>query len=302
MTDTTYRGRFAPSPTGPLHFGSLVTALASYLEARSGQGAWLVRIEDLDPLRESPEATDQILQSLHCHQLRPDGDVRCQSDRLDVYRHYASQLIEQGHAYYCACSRKELAANGGRHPRHCRDGGTPPSDRPLAIRFALHDEEACWQDRILGSQRQVVRAEVDDPVIIRKEGFVAYQLAVVVDDIDQEITEVVRGSDLLETTAQQRQICHALGGTPPCWAHIPVVLNSQGQKLSKQNHAPALDDRQPGRNLWRALKTLGQQPPPELADAPPQAVLEWGLGHWSMASIPHHHTTDTLPPARPAGA
>ena len=293
MTLLTYRGRFAPSPTGPLHFGSLVTALASYLEAMRQDGQWLVRIEDLDPLRESPEATQQILQSLQYHHLHPDGSVRYQSARLEVYRHHAKQLVEQGRAYYCACSRKELAANNGRHPWHCRSGGKPPSDRPLAIRFALHDEDARWQDRILGEQHQRVRAELDDPVIIRKEGFVAYQLAVVVDDIDQGITEIVRGSDLLETTAQQRQICLALGGKPPTWAHIPVVLNEQGQKLSKQNHAPALDDQQPGRNLWRALGALGQQPAEDLAAGPPQRVLEWALEHWSMARIPHQSTMDT---------
>ncbi|MCK7545558.1 tRNA glutamyl-Q(34) synthetase GluQRS [Marinobacter bryozoorum] len=293
MTSPIYRGRFAPSPTGPLHFGSLVTALASYLEAHSRQGHWLVRIEDLDPLRESPEATDRILNSLQGHQLHPDGTVRYQSERLEVYRHHAERLVEQGRAYYCACSRKELAANNGRHPWHCRDGDKPPTGRPVAIRFALHAEEARWQDRILGEQHQQVRAELDDPVIIRKEGFVAYQLAVVVDDIDQGITEIVRGSDLLETTAQQRQICLALGGTPPQWAHIPVVLNEQGQKLSKQNHAPALDDEQPGRNLWRALGALGQQPEEDLAAAPPQRVLEWALEHWSMAGIPHQSTMDS---------
>jgi len=293
MTSPSYRGRFAPSPTGPLHFGSLVTALASYLEAKTRQGQWLVRIEDLDPLRESPQAADLIRRSLDTHRLFPDGNVRWQSSRLEVYRHHAEQLVGQGRAYYCACSRKELAANGGRHPGRCREGGSRTHGRPIAIRFALQDEDAYWQDRILGEQHQLVRAELDDPVIIRKEGFVAYQLAVVVDDIDQGITEVVRGSDLLETTAQQRQICLALGGTPPAWAHIPVVLNNQGQKLSKQNHAPALDDRQPGLNLWRALNILGQQPPTALATADPQTMLDWALENWSMTDIPQRSTCDT---------
>ncbi|MFW5824799.1 MAG: tRNA glutamyl-Q(34) synthetase GluQRS, partial [Marinobacter sp.] len=275
MPHPAYRGRFAPSPTGPLHFGSLVTALASYLEARTRDGQWLVRIEDLDPLRESPEAATRILHSLEAHGLHPDGDVRYQSRRLDVYRRQAEHLVSQGRAYHCACSRKELAAAGGRHSYHCRQGGQLPPDRPRAIRFALQDEDARWQDRILGEQRQAVQAELDDPVIIRKEGFVAYQLAVVVDDIEQGITEIVRGSDLLETTAQQRQICQALQGTPPAWAHIPVVLNDQGQKLSKQNLAPALDDGRAGHNLWQALVSLGQQPPPDLAAASPDEVLAW---------------------------
>lgn len=294
MPSDTYCGRFAPSPTGPLHFGSLVTALASYLEARQHGGTWLVRIEDLDPLRESPAATTAILDSLQCHGLIHDSEIRYQSSRLEVYRQFAEQLVERGLAYHCACSRKELAAHNGHHPWGCRHGGSLPADRPWAIRFALKDEAACWQDRILGEQRQTVRAGVDDPVIIRKEGFVAYQLAVVVDDIDQGVTEILRGSDLLEATAQQRQICQALGGSTPLWGHIPVVLNEQGHKLSKQNHAPALDDSQPSQNLWRALVALGQRPPEPLASKTRQQVLDWALANWSMARIPRTSVTDAL--------
>ncbi len=296
MPPPSYCGRFAPSPTGPLHFGSLVTALASYLEARKRGGTWLVRIEDLDPLRESPEATTAILNGLQCPGLIHDGDIRYQSTRLALYRQYAEQLVEHGKAYYCACSRKELADHHGHHPWDCRNGAPLPSDRPWAIRFALTDEEALWQDRILGAQHQTLRAGFDDPVIIRKEGFIAYQLAVVVDDIDQGITEVVRGSDLLEATAQQRQICQALGGTPPQWAHIPVIVNDQGAKLSKQNHAPALDDSQPCQNLWRALVALGQQPPETLLRGTLQSILDWALTNWSMARISRTSMTDSLHP------
>lgn len=292
MTRPAYRGRFAPSPTGPLHFGSLVTALASYLDARARDGEWLVRIEDLDPLRESPEAANQILHSLTKHHLIWDGEVRYQSARLATYQQLADQLIEQGKAYYCGCSRKELQANDGRHPYHCRTGGSAPEDRPRAIRYALANEHAHWHDRILGGQHQTVRAEVDDPVIIRKEGFVAYQLAVVVDDIDQGVTDVVRGSDLLETTAQQRQIFRALMVSPPGWAHIPVVLNGQGQKLSKQNHAPALDDSQPAANLWHALTALGQRPPQSMRRESPTQILAWALEHWSLDLTPLQHTLE----------
>jgi glutamyl-Q tRNA(Asp) synthetase len=292
MTAPGYCGRLAPSPTGPLHFGSLVTALASYLEARAHNGQWLVRIEDLDPLRESPEAAGQILYSLARHQLYWDGDIRYQSSRLDLYRQLADRLVARGRAYYCGCSRKELKANGGHHPFYCRTRGTSPPDRPAAIRFALDNENARWHDRILGDQHQSVRAKLDDPVIIRKEGFVAYQLAVVVDDIDQGITDVVRGSDLLETTAQQRQICQALNGTPPGWAHIPVVLNHQGQKLSKQNQAAALDDSQPGRNLWYALSSLGQRPPQALRSDSPVRILAWAREYWALEHIPLQHTRE----------
>lgn len=281
-----YRGRFAPSPTGPLHFGSLVTALASYLEARCHDGAWLVRIEDLDPLRESPEAVDSILHSLEAHGLHWDEAVRRQSQRLNHYHQLIRQLVQQGQAYTCGCSRKELQAHGGRHPFHCRDGGHAPPGRPLATRFALSDESALWQDLILGPQQQTVNAELDDPIILRKEGFVAYQLAVVADDIDQGISHIIRGSDLLETTAQQDQIFRTLEATAPERGHIPVVLNEQGQKLSKQTHAPALNDDTPTANLWHALHALGQQPAADLRRVTPRELLAWAEANWHLSRIP----------------
>ncbi len=286
MVDIPYRGRFAPSPTGPLHFGSLVTALASYLEARAHQGQWLVRIEDLDPLRESPEATDRILHSLDCHGLIPDAPVRFQSRRHDAYQSAIDQLLSDGLAYRCACSRKQLQRHHGRHPEHCREGHSVPDNRPFAIRFTLRDETCHWPDDLLGPQTQQVTAEVDDPVILRKEGFYAYQLAVVVDDIDQGITDVVRGSDLLDMTAQQQQIYRALGAPPPSWLHIPVILNEEGQKLSKQNHAPALDDQQPAENLASALEALGQHPPANLNQQSVDSILAWATRHWRREAIP----------------
>ncbi len=285
MTNPRYRGRFAPSPTGPLHFGSLVTAVASYVEARVHQGQWLIRIEDLDPLREPPEATGQILRSLDAHGLFPDEPVRFQSRRHDAYQDAINRLLASGRAYRCPCSRKELQANNGRHPRHCREAGLQPGDRPFAVRFALHDEQCHWQDALLGPQHQEVQAELDDPVILRKEGFYAYQLAVVVDDIDQGITDVVRGSDLLDMTAQQQQIFRALGAEPPRWLHIPVILNEQGQKLSKQTHAPALDDDRASENLFRALDALGQEPPASLQTSSPDEILAWACSHWRRRAI-----------------
>ena len=286
MATSRYRGRFAPSPTGPLHFGSLVTALASWLEAKLARGDWLVRIEDLDPLREPPEATGQILHSLECHGLFPDEPVRFQSRRHDAYLRAIETLLAQGKAYRCRCSRKQLKDNHGHHPNQCRQGGTGPEDGPHAVRFALEDEASHWQDALLGPQTQRVHAELDDPVILRKEGFYAYQLAVVVDDIDQGITHVVRGSDLLEMTAQQQQVFRALGAEPPHWLHIPVIVNEQGQKLSKQTHAPALDDDHPARNLFLALQAMGQQPEPTLALATVEEVLNWAEAHWQRSAIP----------------
>lgn len=280
-----YRGRFAPSPTGPLHFGSLVTALASYLEAKSVSGQWLVRIEDLDPLREPPEATEKILSSLDAHGLSSDEPVRFQSHHHSDYQAATEQLLKACKAYRCSCSRKQLQAHQGRHPQHCRDGGSATKDQPFAIRFALSDEHCQWQDLLLGRQQQLVQAEIDDPVILRKEGFFAYQLAVVVDDMDQGITDVVRGSDLLDMTAQQLQIYRALNATPPNWLHIPVIVNEQGQKLSKQNHAPALDNCKPVENLFAALSALNQQPPQSLLCESVDNLLDWSRTHWNRRAV-----------------
>lgn len=285
MANPAYCGRFAPSPTGLLHFGSLVTAVASYLDARSHGGAWLVRIEDLDPLRESPEATRRILASLAAHGLHSDHPVRHQSERYQHYQTLIDDLLERGLAYRCACSRKQLADTGGRHPERCREGGAQPGGRPTAVRFALYNEQSLWQDRLLGPQVQTVTAEVDDPVILRKEGFYAYQLAVVADDIDQGITHVVRGSDLLEMTAQQQQIFRAIGAKPPQWMHIPVILNSAGQKLSKQNQAPALDDTLAPRNLIRALLALGQDARQLSGASDPDTLLSRAAANWAPHRI-----------------
>ncbi|SOB76795.1 glutamyl-Q tRNA(Asp) synthetase [Marinobacter sp. LV10R510-11A] len=280
----TYRGRFAPSPTGPLHFGSLVTALASYLEAKSQNGQWLIRIEDLDPLREPAEATGQILNSLDAHGLFPSEPVHFQSRRHEAYHTAIEHLLSQGHAYRCICSRKQLQANHGRHPQHCRDDDSA-RDQPFAIRFALNEDQCLWHDQLLGPQHQVVRAEIDDPVILRKEGFFAYQLAVVVDDIAQGITHVVRGSDLLDMTAQQLQLYRAFEAKPPNWFHIPVIVNDKGQKLSKQNHAAALDNRTPVENLIAALNALNQQPPRSLLTGPVEDLLQWACAHWNRGAV-----------------
>ena len=291
--DVSYRGRFAPSPTGPLHFGSLVSALASYLEAKHHQGQWLVRIEDLDPLRQPADATPRILHSLSTHGLIGDEPVRYQSQRQSAYRAAAETLLETGHAYFCRCSRKQLVANQGQHPNHCRNNAFKPSETneppwppgDFALRFALRSQRCRWTDQLLGEQQQNLKAETDDPVIMRKEGFYAYQLAVVVDDIDQAISHVVRGSDLRTMTAAQHQMFKALGTAVPQFLHIPVIRNQQGQKLSKQNHAPALDDASASANLIAALRALGQRPPTQLAGQSPTAILAWAQTHWQRSAI-----------------
>ncbi len=286
-----YRGRFAPSPTGPLHFGSLVAALASFLEARTRDGIWYLRIEDLDPLREFPEATASILRSLESHGLTWDGLVWHQSRRQSIYREAVERLRSQGLAYPCRCSRRELRENAGRHPRHCREQpdwsgySAASTDRP-AVRFALRDHTYSWQDGIQGPCSTRVRAETDDFVIHRREGFFAYQLAVVCDDIAQGITEVVRGHDLLSSTPFQLALYDAFDAPPPTFAHLPVVTNPTGQKLSKQNLAAPLDDSIPGDNLYRALVFLRQHPPEALAGAPLNRILDWALQNWNLNRIP----------------
>jgi len=266
--------------------GSLVTALASYLDARTHHGQWLVRIEDLDPLRETDQARDQILTSLEVHGLKSDEPIRYQSQCLRRYANLIDELIKSGMAYPCACSRKQLKANGGRHPNHCRDAPKhPPDESPIAIRFALTEELHTWTDSLQGELTQRIHAELDDPVIRRKEGFYSYQLAVVADDIDQNITHVVRGADMLDLTPQQCQIYACLGAEPPQWMHIPLVMNSDGQKLSKQNHAPALDDTTPQANLLTALNLLKQDTIDLHTDQTVADILSRAAKRWDPARI-----------------
>lgn len=281
-----YRGRFAPSPTGPLHFGSLVAALASYLDARAHHGEWLVRIEDLDPLRETREAADRILSSLQAHGLIWDQPVRYQSGHSDLYRQRLGELRQRGWAYDCACSRKELQSLNGHHPRRCRETPSRPIEQPAAARFALDSRHWSWNDLLLGPQTKVTRAEVDDFVLQRKEGFFAYQLAVVADDIEQGITHVVRGSDLLDSTPFQLGLYQAFSCIPPAFMHLPVITDAHGHKLSKQTFAPALDDNQPGTNLASAFAALNHPLPEQLRAAAPGSQLEWGRAHWRREKLP----------------
>lgn len=281
-----YRGRFAPSPTGPLHFGSLVAALASFLDARANGGGWLIRIEDLDPLRETRQAARQILASLEAHGLQGDGPVRYQSAHLDLYRKRLQQLERGGYAYACPCSRKELRAHGGIHPRQCRTKLAEALGQPCAMRFALEDRRWSWDDLLLGQQAATTRAEIDDFVLQRKEGYFAYQLAVVADDIEQRITHVVRGSDLLDSTPFQLALYERFAVPPPAFMHLPVIVDAAGKKLSKQTFAPALDLSQPALNLNAAFAALNHTLPPALAAGPPSVQLAWGESNWQRSRLP----------------
>lgn len=284
MTDPKYIGRFAPSPTGPLHFGSLVAALGSYLDARAHDGTWLVRMEDLDPPREEPGAADRILASLEAHGLQGDGPVMYQSQRLDIYEDVLDKLQARGLVYHCQCTRAQIRAAGGHDDRGCRTQGAEPEG--AARRLVQAGREYRFDDIWHGHQVQSIR---EDSILKRRDGLHAYQLAVVVDDIAQGVTHIVRGADLLETTATQMDLFRQLGHSEPHYGHLPLAMNREGQKLSKQNHAPALDDGQPTHNLCRALEFLGQQPPASLATATPNEVLAWAIPNWQRDTVNAHN-------------
>lgn len=270
-----YRGRFAPSPTGPLHFGSLVAAAASWLDARAAGGEWLVRIEDLDAPRCEPGAAEGILQTLESCGLAWDGAVHYQSRRLALYEAALERLKSVGRAYPCACTRREVEH---RYPGTCRNG-LHPGRTGRSWRFRVEPGLVQFDDRLQGPQLQDVETEVGDFVLLRADGVWAYQLAVVVDDAMQGITDVVRGVDLLHSTARQIQLQQALGAPLPAYLHVPVAKTASGEKLSKQTlAAPAGAGALPG-----VLRFLGLTPPAGLHAG---GLLDWALQRWSVTSLP----------------
>jgi glutamyl-Q tRNA(Asp) synthetase len=289
---TGYIGRFAPSPTGPLHFGSLVSALASYLDARHSGGKWLVRMEDLDPPREQAGAADAILRCLEDYGLEWDDSVLYQSQRWDIYEDYLTRLRQQDLLYPCDCTRQDLQAMGGIYNGRCRTRKVD-SNLPHAQRLKLYDlpagfshqDELRFIDLIQGAQTQNLRTHAGDQILKRKDGLYAYQLAVVVDDIEQGITHIIRGSDLLEVTARQIFLFKLLNAPLPAFGHVTLASQPNGQKLSKQNLAPALELKDAGTNIWSALAFLRQNPPQELCGAMPKELLDWGKANWNRNAI-----------------
>lgn len=287
-----YTGRFAPSPTGPLHFGSLLAALASCLEARRQGGQWLVRMEDIDPPREMAGAADLILRTLEAYGFEWDGPVLYQSRRDEAYRAALAALYRDGALYACRCSRKETleaaaAANlaPGVYPGTCRRA-RHAIDGPGALRVRTDGATIAFTDRLQGPQHQRLEQEVGDFVVRRADGLWAYQLAVVVDDATQGITDIVRGSDLLDSTPRQIHLQRLLGLPTPGYLHLPVAVNAAGEKLSKQTFAPALPMNDPLPQLWQALDSLGQRPPAELREGDLPALWRWAVAHWQAAQIP----------------
>jgi glutamyl-Q tRNA(Asp) synthetase len=262
-----YRGRFAPSPTGPLHAGSLAAALASWLDARAAHGTWLIRVEDLDPPREVAGATDVILHQLAACGLESDEPVMFQSERSDAYQYAFQALSQAGLVYGCACSRKDIEAAvsarpgwpGGVYPGTCAEREVPAQE-VRAWRVRMPAKTVSFVDRRAGAFSQELARDVGDFVVRRADGLWAYQLAVVVDDGAQRISDVVRGADLLDNTPRQIFLQCALGLPRPRYLHVPVVVNASGEKLSKQTLAPPLDTREPLLELERAARHLGLPP------------------------------------------
>ena len=286
-----YRGRFAPSPTGPLHFGSLIAAVGSYLDARANRGAWLVRIEDLDRPREAEGAADTILRTLEAYGFEWDEAVVRQSLRGPAYAAALERLQRDGRVFPCACTRQEIADSslgGAREPVYpgtCRNG--LPAGRPArAIRARVDEEPIEFDDRVQGRIEQSLAREVGDFIVRRADGLYAYQLAVVVDDFEQGVTDVVRGADLLASTPRQILLQRRLSYPTPRYAHLPVAVNRNGEKLSKQTLAAPLSAAEAPRQLWKALRFLGQSPTKELDRASLSQVWAWARAHWYTGDVP----------------
>ena len=296
-----YRGRFAPSPSGPLHFGSLTSALASYLDARANNGEWLVRIEDIDPPREVTGSDKLILDSLQAHGMQWDGDVLYQSSRTEAYDAALIELAKKHLLFYCSCTHKQLKefreknsdtesilANGV-YPGLCREHTDYRSE--CSIRLKINEQIFLFHDKVYGLVSQDLITEVGDFVLKRRDGLYAYQLAVVVDDIYQGVTDIVRGVDLLDSSPRQLYLYQCLNAHPPNYTHLPLALLPDGKKLSKQTGAKALDNTKAAENIFTALSFLGQNPPKELHAEPVNVLINWGIKHWDISKI---STQDTV--------
>jgi glutamyl-Q tRNA(Asp) synthetase len=275
-------GRFAPSPTGPLHLGSLLAATASYLDARQRGSDWLLRIDDLDAPRNVPGAEASILASLEAHGLHWNGPVMRQSERLPLYVDAIDRLTREGQTYYCTCSRRQLKGLT-RYPGTCREKSLPAEKAALRVRTT--STPIAFEDLVAGPIREVLAETVGDFVIRRRDGIIAYQLATAVDDGQPEIGRVIRGRDLLDNTARQIYLIRLLGGEAPEYGHVPILVNEEGQKLSKQTLAAPLDDRSAASNLVRVLPALGVPLPADTAGSAPELLLDWAAERFSVENL-----------------
>jgi glutamyl-Q tRNA(Asp) synthetase len=291
-----YRGRFAPSPTGPLHFGSLVAAVGSYLEARAHGGDWLVRIDDLDPPRVVPGAADDILRALEACGMQWTGPVVYQGRRAEAYHCALHELRQGGRLYACACSRREIADSGVAgiegyvYPGTCREG-IPAGRAARAWRIDTRGVDVDFEDAVQGRIAHDLERQIGDFVLYRADHVYAYQLAAAVDDAEQGVTHVVRGADLLDSTPRQIYLQRLLGLPTPRYAHLPVALDERGEKLSKQTKAPPLDRGNVAPALVDALRFLGHDAPRELEKAPAGGIWRWAEENWRLDRVPRVRTS-----------
>lgn len=289
-------GRFAPSPTGDLHFGSLLAAVASYAQAKASGGQWLLRIEDIDPPREIPGSARRIEADLQRFGMRSDRPVLCQGTRTADYRNALQDLLERGLAYWCGCSRADLPASGV-YPGTCRNG-LPGGKRRRAVRLKVKPEPVQFTDLVQGEVTESLTQTVGDFVIWRADGLPAYQLAVVVDDAFQQVTEVVRGADLLASTGRQIHLQRCLGLPTPSYAHHPVAVGEDGHKLSKSWSSDPIRSTPPAHALQAALQFLGQ-PCPSGLDL--DGTWSWALANWSLSRVPRRREIPLRAELAPAG-
>jgi glutamyl-Q tRNA(Asp) synthetase len=289
VTETAYRGRFAPSPTGKPHLGTLIAAVASYLQARVNDGDWLLRIEDVDTTRRVAGAEDAILRTLDRFGFEWDGEVVRQSSRSAIYQQALDRLQEDERLFPCTCSRRLLAQTtaeqSGIYPGTCREQKLPfPHEH--ALRLRVPDLSIGFDDAVVGEFRQSLAGDCGDFVVRRRDGLYAYQLAVVVDDALQGVTEVVRGADLLDSTPRQIFLQQCLDFSQPAYAHVPLILDPDGRKLGKSEGAAELNPDRPAKSLYAALEHLGQQPPADLAHARIGDIWQWATENWDIRKVP----------------
>lgn len=277
-----YVGRFAPSPSGPLHFGSLVTAVFSYLHAKQNNGKWLIRIEDLDVPRSIPGADKDIIDTLLIHGMVSDDEVVYQSSRSNYYENTLLNLSVQ--SYFCTCTRAQIKAMGGTYNGLCKHLIRP--SQHAAIRFIHDHPQEKFHDLLHGDVLVTDTHAKEDFVIKRKDGLFAYHLAVVCDDIEQQVTHIVRGSDLIDTTCSHLALYKALGQNPPNYMHLPVICSTRGKKLSKQNHAPAIDNTLATKNLVKAFNVMGFKTPLELEALSVSSIMAWAIEHVNISNLP----------------
>ncbi len=281
-----YKGRFAPSPTGAVHFGTLLAAVGSYLQAKKNDGEWIIRMEDVDLTRKVSGADTDILHTLEAFGFEWQGEILYQSAQNEYYENASQQLIEQSRVFPCLCTRKQLAESGNDiYPGNCRQRQLPEkSDH--ALRVIADDTNITFNDAIMGKRSQHMAKQCGDFIIKRRDGLFAYQLAVVVDDAMQGISEVVRGADLIDSTPRQIYLQQLLAYTTPTYCHLPLAVDSHGNKISKSEGAAKVDVKNKEKQLCEVLSFLGQQPPADLSDCSINDIWHWTINNWNLDAVP----------------